>query len=445
MLRFLSVILIVFSAPVSAQNCSLPDQYNINCNFSGVSPEQAIQELAQVIATAEVDQVVRQSAQQMLPFLNDEMIAANPNAALLAFVALGNSIREDDYWERALAIVVAGQAAAPTDNRDYLEFVARYMHSQRMAGAYDRSAQAARATYGSTVQPSGGRQLPGYGSLDLQRHDGHIASIQLIEAWEGRSPLDSELLILHALEGDPQAQFLIGQHLAEKGTHRGLNLSRVTTRTGHFVNGPFDADRGLQFLEAAFAAGVTEAGPILERYRAEASRLAEEERITADAAAAEQAERERIAQEAREAREAEAAEQDLLSLVGAPGPYKKRDTRLDNLVDAAADTLVRELCQRAEVLPSSGGFLMTGGRIYYANNYCTMKSPTGASSSYYVSRIDILGCTGRRCNVRVTLSCGARGLLMAADCADFNRGYSRDGTALMAEDGIGVEAFRIEL
>lgn len=298
----------LFAIPLSAESCVVSDRHQLTCALQGVPDEAAIKELLPFLEEGQNYSTRQQAAQILINLLNERgLVADQPNAAFAALVSLGNSVRDDTYWDQALDLVLGNGVAAPAKSRDFVEFVERRAHQLRIAGDFDAALDIVVATFGDDPVPNGGRNLNIFGTVQAMHAAGHLPSTQLLDKWSGASPLQSELLIVQALDGDPEAQFLIGQALVEGGGRAALNLRRVTTRTGHLEGGPYDAAKGAEFLEAALAGGIAEAGPVLQKYR-EQQRLLEEEKERVRIAEAEaEAERKRLAEKARAERIAEAA------------------------------------------------------------------------------------------------------------------------------------------
>ncbi len=304
------VCLFLSAVPAFANNCAIADTRHLTCDFEGVPDDDAVTELLPLIADSDSSNMRQQAARLLIDLLNERNIVTDqPDAAFTAFAVLGNTIREDTYWDQALNIVSLGGVTAPAESREFVEFISRRAHQLRMAGDFDTAHAIVVATFGDGPLPDAGRNLNVFATIEQMHFADHVRSTRLLASWSGASPIESELLIVEALDGDPEALFLIGRVLVEGGDRSDLNLRRVQMHTGHLEGGPYDAARGAEFLEAALAAGIAEAASILERYR-EDQRLEEEARERAELAeAAAQAERERLAEIERAERIAEAAAQ----------------------------------------------------------------------------------------------------------------------------------------
>ncbi len=427
-------------AGASAEACEITSSKELICNFNNVSGIEAIEELKAILAQRPGYFAETSAAHYLIRFYENEgLIEVDPQGAFDAYVSLMSSAQGDKYLMKALQLVLEGKVEVAPDNRQFLGFAAAHAHNLRMSGEFDKALEVARSVLGEGILPNGGNDFNIYGTVRQMALQEHFESQRLLDNWGGIPAEESELTIVAALEGDPRAQFVIGKLLIEGAMQRDLNLRRVTTRTGHLEGGPYDIARGVSFLEAASESGMEEATALLEEHRATTiARLESEAEAERQAEQAELAEQERIRVE-NERIAAEAFEASRALFASAPGPYQRAGTLEENLIEAGGDTLVRRFCQRASSRPEAAAALPVA-RFTFTNGRCILKALTGASATYFVSRVETLGCTGQICQIRIVLRCGFEGLLFAAECSDFNRDSSF-GTASvqLSENNIGIQ------
>ena len=297
----LALVFVLFAVqPIFAAVCEVSTSQKLQCDLSTGDKGAAPAELAEILKTTTSRSVREDAARYLIELDDGALSSSDPQLMADAFIVLGNTVRDDSNWIAAAELIISTSAEAPIDNRDYLAFLARYAHKLRMAGLNDQAVELAQASLGDGPLPNNGRDYEVFPTIQMMSFDGHEPSIALLDAWAGKAPPSNDptvataKTVIDALDGDPQAQLLIGKMLVEG---QEPDLSRVQNRyTGRPKGGPYNAKRGAEFLRNALDAGLEEARAPLKAYEdkiaAQKKREAEER-----AAEAKRKEEERIAAE----------------------------------------------------------------------------------------------------------------------------------------------------